>query len=99
MTKGAPVQKKAAAGAKAPVEQKPKNNQQPVKEEVKKEEEKKVEEVKVEAPPVVVEEEIKEPEVGDAIIRYNHYKKPFPVVDGVLKWEDIDEEYCFSFVF
>ena len=62
------------------------------KEEVKKEE------VKVEAPPVVIEE-VKEPEVGDAIIRYNHYKKPFTITDGVLKWEDIDEEYCFSFAF
>ena len=72
---------------------KPKNGPAGV---VKKEEEKK-EAVKVEALPVV--EEVKEPELGDAIIRYNHYKKPFQISDGVLKWEDIDEQYCFSFAF
>lgn len=36
---------------------------------------------------------------GEAIIRWNHYKKPFPVKNGVIKFEDIDAQYCFSFVY
>lgn len=40
-----------------------------------------------------------EPIVGEVRVRYNHYCKPFPVVDGVLQFRRIDEEYCISFVF
>ena len=39
------------------------------------------------------------PQVGEVHIRYNHYCKPFEVVDGVLAWSKIDEDYCISFVF
>eukprot|EP00304_Pavlova_gyrans_P002948 CAMPEP_0206060262 /NCGR_PEP_ID=MMETSP1466-20131121/50771_1 /ASSEMBLY_ACC=CAM_ASM_001126 /TAXON_ID=44452 /ORGANISM="Pavlova gyrans, Strain CCMP608" /LENGTH=267 /DNA_ID=CAMNT_0053435601 /DNA_START=34 /DNA_END=837 /DNA_ORIENTATION=- len=46
-----------------------------------------------------------EPEVpkvgntGEAMVRYNHYRKMFPITDGILKWADVDDEYCISFVF
>lgn len=36
---------------------------------------------------------------GMVKIRYNHYQKLFPIFNGVLKWEDVNEEYSFSFVF
>ncbi len=32
-------------------------------------------------------------------MRFNHYNKPFPVKNLMLRWEDIDEEYSFSFVY
>ncbi|EQC26277.1 hypothetical protein SDRG_15864 [Saprolegnia diclina VS20] len=36
---------------------------------------------------------------GSAKVRFNHYNKPFPIHNGVLQWKDIDDEYCFSFVY
>lgn len=36
---------------------------------------------------------------GKVKIRYSHYQKLFPIHNGVLKWEDVDTEYSFSFVF
>lgn len=36
---------------------------------------------------------------GTATIRFNHYNKAFPVHNGVLKWQDVDDEYCLSFVY
>ena len=32
-------------------------------------------------------------------VRFNHYNKKFRVINGVLRWIDIDEEYCISFVY
>ena len=58
------------------------------------------EEVKVEEAPVVEEApKTPEPVVGSVIVLYSVYNQSFPTVDGVLKWEDVDEEYCFSFAF
>jgi len=37
--------------------------------------------------------------VGEVKVRYSHYCKPFKVVDGVLQFRAIDEEYCISFVY
>jgi len=39
------------------------------------------------------------PVEGSVIVRYNHYKSSFPILDGVVSWEKIDEEYCLSMVF
>ena len=36
---------------------------------------------------------------GSAHVRYNHYNQPFPILDGTLMWETIDDEYAISFVF
>ena len=36
---------------------------------------------------------------GAATVKFNHYVKSFPIYNGVLKWEDVDEEYSFSFVY
>ena len=36
---------------------------------------------------------------GKVVCRFNHYRKEFPVFNGVLQWKDIDEEYAFSFVY
>jgi hypothetical protein len=36
---------------------------------------------------------------GFVTIRFNHYNKPFPIHNGVLKWSCVDEEYCISFVY
>lgn len=36
---------------------------------------------------------------GHVKVKFNHYNKPFPIHNGVLKWEDVDAEYCFSFVY
>lgn len=36
---------------------------------------------------------------GTVKVRFNHYNKSFPIYNGVLKWSDIDEEYCLSFVY
>jgi hypothetical protein len=36
---------------------------------------------------------------GFVKIRFNHYNKLFPIHNGVLKWADVDEDYCISFVF
>lgn len=93
----APAKKKGGKTAVSkPAPAKPEAEAAKVEEE-KKEEEKVPEEV----PPVVEEPvpEVKEPVVGESIIRYNHYKKPFKHVDGCIKWEDIDEQYAFSFAF
>ena len=48
--------------------------------------------------PIVVEPEVivVEPIRGEVVVKYNHYKEKFPVVDGVLKEADIDEQYCLS---
>lgn len=40
-----------------------------------------------------------EQECGTVMVRFNHYNKSFPIYNGVLKWTDIDEEYCLSFVY
>ena len=37
--------------------------------------------------------------VGKVSIKFNHYNKSFPIFNGVLKWEDVDNEYAFSFVY
>jgi hypothetical protein len=51
--------------------------------------------------PVVeeVKEPPREPVIYQVMVKYNHYKEKFLVTDGVLKEEDIDEQYCLSFVF
>jgi hypothetical protein len=36
---------------------------------------------------------------GSLMIRYNHYKKEFPVVDGIVLKSAIDDEYCLSFAY
>lgn len=36
---------------------------------------------------------------GYVNIRFNHYNKTFRVYNGVLKWSDVDNEYCFSFIY
>ena len=38
-------------------------------------------------------------EVGKVRVKYNHYDKEFTVTDGVLCFEDVDDQYAFSFVF
>jgi hypothetical protein len=40
-----------------------------------------------------------EPVVGKVRVRYSHYCKEFRVVDAVLDFGLVDEEYCISFVF
>ena len=42
---------------------------------------------------------IPEPIVGHVKILYNHYNQIFPIRDGVLDMQVVDEKYCFSFVF
>lgn len=32
-------------------------------------------------------------------IKFNHYNKEFPIKNSVLKWSDVDEIYCFSFIY
>lgn len=36
---------------------------------------------------------------GTCIIAFNHYRKEFPVHNGVLKWKDVDAEYSFGYVY
>ena len=36
---------------------------------------------------------------GEVIIRYNHYKTPFPIQDGKLAASVIDDKFCISFAF
>lgn len=36
---------------------------------------------------------------GKCVVRYNHYDTAFDVVDGVLNWEHVDDQYAISFVF
>lgn len=36
---------------------------------------------------------------GSVPIKFNHYNKLFPIHNGVLKWKDVDDEYCFSYVY
>jgi hypothetical protein len=38
-------------------------------------------------------------ECGTVKVRFNHYNKSFPIFNGVLKFADIDEEYCLSFAY
>ena len=45
-------------------------------------------------PPVIVE-----PVIGSVVVKYNHYKEQFQIVDGVLKEDDILEQYCLSYAF
>ena len=33
------------------------------------------------------------------LVRFNHYRKEFPLHNRVLKWEDIDSQYAISFVY
>ena len=37
--------------------------------------------------------------IGSIRIKFNHYNKSFPIYNTVLKWQDVDEEYSFSFVY
>ena len=37
--------------------------------------------------------------IGSVTIRFNHYNKSFPIYNTVLKWDDVDDEYSFSFVY
>ena len=37
--------------------------------------------------------------IGSIRIKFNHYNKRFPIYNTVLKWQDVDEEYSFSFVY
>ena len=65
-------------------------------------EEKKVEEpIKelVEEEKIPEPEPVKEPVLGSSKVKYNAYNEEFKHIDGILKWEDIDEAYCFSFAF
>ena len=32
-------------------------------------------------------------------VKYNHYKEKFGIINGVLKEEDISEEYSFNYAF
>lgn len=41
----------------------------------------------------------REPVIGQVRVRYNHYCSKFEVIDGMLDWEKIDEEYAIGFVF
>jgi hypothetical protein len=41
----------------------------------------------------------KEGECGSVKIRFNHYNKSFPLHYSVVRWSDVDEEYCLSFVY
>lgn len=36
---------------------------------------------------------------GEVMVRFNHYRKKFPIYNGVLKWEDVDNEYAISFAY
>lgn len=38
-------------------------------------------------------------DTGTVKVRFNHYNKSFPIHNGVLKWADVDEDYCLSFVY
>ena len=33
---------------------------------------------------------------GEVRLRFNHYNKAFHIHNSVLKWSDVDAEYCFS---
>jgi hypothetical protein len=37
--------------------------------------------------------------IGQVIVRYNHYKDPFPTINGVLSYRSIEEKYGFADVF
>ncbi|TNV76308.1 hypothetical protein FGO68_gene14561 [Halteria grandinella] len=92
-------QKKAPAQATAPKkedkpEQIPTQQQQQIEE---KKELPTLEEAKV--PPREPTPPPQEPIKFEVMVKYNHYKGMFPVLDGVLREDSIDEEYCLSFVF
>ena len=36
---------------------------------------------------------------GNVYVRFNHYNSAFPIHNGVLKWESVDEKYSISFVY
>jgi len=36
---------------------------------------------------------------SQVLIKYSHYNKTFEARNGIVRWEDIDEEYAISFVF
>ena len=36
---------------------------------------------------------------GEVHVKYNHYNKALPIVDGQLTWDAVDEQMSFSFVF
>ena len=58
-----------------------------------------VEEEEKVPPRVPTPEPVHVPVAGEVTVRYNHYKSKFPILDGVLKEADIDEEYCLSHVY
>ena len=37
--------------------------------------------------------------MGVLQVRYNHYTTKFPLREGVVRFEDVDEKYAISFVF
>ena len=41
----------------------------------------------------------REPVEGLVTVKYNHYKEKFPILDGVLREDCIDEQYCLSYAF
>ena len=36
---------------------------------------------------------------GLVTIKYNHYNDKFPIKNGILRFQDIDDKYCFSYAF
>lgn len=36
---------------------------------------------------------------GSITLKYNNYNESFPITDGFLLWEAVDDEYAISFVF
>ena len=55
--------------------------------------------VKEETPIVSLPTPPKEPVLGNVKVIYNHYNHTFPISDGILDANLVDDKYCFSFVY
>ncbi|KAJ3318498.1 hypothetical protein HDV06_000431 [Boothiomyces sp. JEL0866] len=51
-------------------------------------------------PPCVLETKMPDPEpvIGNVFVRFNHYNQPFPIKNGALDGNLVDDKYAFSFV-
>jgi len=92
--------KAPAAKGKAPAAKAPAKKAAAAKEEKKVEEPVAAkEEEKLEVKTAVKEQMARFQIHGESVIKFNHYNQSFKHVDGMISWDAIDEEYCFSDVY
>ena len=91
--------KAPAAKGKAPAAKDPAKKAAPAEKKVEAPVEAPKEEEKIQTAEAVKEQMARFQIKGESVIKFNHYNQSFKHVDGMISWDAIDEEYCFSDVY